>query len=93
MTISFGLLSQKNTQKERIEKMKEETKIAMNHLESMVESAAEPRLFFEDKEQIGRVTDQVISIFESEKMTYADTYATLRFIAQTLKYKQEQVNL
>ena len=73
--------------------MKEETKIAMNHLESMVESATEPRIFFQDKEQIGRVTDQVISIFESEKMTYADTYATLRFIAQTLKYKQEQVNL
>ena len=64
-----------------------------NHLENMVEPATEPRIFMEDKEQIGRVTDQVISIFESEKMTYADTYATLRFIAQTLKYKQEQVNL
>ena len=73
--------------------MKEETKIVLNLLENIVEPAAEPRIFFEDKEQFGRVTDQVISIFESEKMTYADTYATLRFIAQTLKYKQEQVNL
>ena len=73
--------------------MKEETKVVLNTLEIVVESAGEPRIFFQDKEQIGRVTDQVISIFESEKMTYADTYAMLRFIAQTLKYKQEQVNL
>ena len=65
----------------------------LNNLEFVAEAAGEPRIFFEDKDQIGRVTDQVISIFESEKMTYADTYATLRFIAQTLKYKQEQVHL
>ena len=73
--------------------MKEETKVVLNILEFVAEAAGEPRIFFEDKDQIGRVTDQVISIFESEKMTYADTYATLRFIAQTLKYKQEQVHL
>lgn len=73
--------------------MKEETKQVLSNLESMVESATEPRIFLGDRKQIGKVTDQVISIFESEKMTYADTYATLRFIAQTLKYKQEQVNL
>jgi hypothetical protein len=73
--------------------MKEETKAVLNTLEIVVEAEGKPRIFFQDKEQIGRVTDQVISIFESEKMTYADTYATLRFIAQTLKYKQEQVNL
>lgn len=73
--------------------MKEETKVVLNTLDIVVEAAGEPRIFFEDKDQIGRVTDQVISIFESEKMTYADTYATLRFIAQTLKYKQEQVHL
>ena len=73
--------------------MREETKKVLALLENIVELAAEPRIFFEDKEQIGRVTDQVISIFESEKITYAATYATLRFIAQTLKYKQEQVNL
>lgn len=73
--------------------MREETKQALVHLENMVESTTEPRIFMGDKEQLGRVTDQVIFIFESEKMTYADTYATLRFIAQTLKYKQEQVNL
>lgn len=73
--------------------MKEETKQILAHLENMVESATEPKIFLGDKEQLGRVTDQVISIFESEKMTYADTYATLRFIAQTLKFKQEQVNL
>lgn len=46
----------------------------LTHLENIVEPAAEPRIFFEDKEQIGSVTDQVISIFESEKMTYADTH-------------------
>ena len=73
--------------------MKEETKVVLNNLEFVAEAATEPRIFMEDKDQIGRVTDQVISIFESEKMTYADTYATLRFIAQTLKYKQEQVHL
>lgn len=73
--------------------MREETKIVLNLLENIVEPATEPRIFMGDKEQLGRVTDQVISIFETEKMTYADTYATLRFIAQTLKYKQEQVNL
>ena len=73
--------------------MKEETKVVLNNLEFVAEAAGEPRIFFEDKDKIGRVTDQVISIFESEKMTYADTYVTLRFIAQTLKYKQEQVHL
>ncbi|OUL09237.1 hypothetical protein B0533_03430 [Sedimentibacter sp. SX930] len=73
--------------------MKEETKQVLNLLENIVEPATEPRIFMGDKEQLGRVTDQVISIFETEKMTYADTYATLRFIAKTLKYKQEQVNL
>jgi len=79
--------------KKGLKQMKEETKIVLNLLENIVESAAEPRMFLGDKEQLGRVTDQVISIFESEKMTFADTYATLIFIAQTLKYKQEQVNL
>ena len=73
--------------------MKEDTKQVLVHLENMVESATEPRIFMGDREQIDRGTDQVISIFESEKITYAATYATLRFIAQTLKYKQEQVNL
>ena len=73
--------------------MREETKQVLTDLENIIEPAAEPRIFFEDKEQIGRVTDQVISIFESEKMTYTDSCATLRFIAQTLKYKYELVNL
>ena len=49
----------------------------LNNLEFVAEAAGEPRIFFEDKDQIGRVTDQVISIFESEKMTYADTYASI----------------
>ncbi len=56
--------------------MKEETELVLNILENIVESATEPRIFLGDKEQLGRVTDQVISIFETEKMTYADTYAT-----------------
>ena len=67
--------------------MKEETELVLNLLENIVEPATEPRIFMGDKEQLGRVTDQVISIFATEKMTYADTYATLRFIVQTLKYK------
>lgn len=58
--------------------MREETKKVLALLENIVELAAEPRIFFEDKEQIGRVTDQVISIFESEKMTYADTHTPSR---------------
>ncbi len=67
--------------------MKEETELVLNILENIVESATEPRIFLGDKEQLGRVTDQVISIFETEKMTYAETYGTLRFITQTLKCK------
>jgi hypothetical protein len=40
--------------KERIEKLKEDTKQVLVHLENMVESATEPRIFMGDREQIDR---------------------------------------
>ncbi|MBF0747319.1 hypothetical protein IR073_06640 [Gemella sp. 19428wG2_WT2a] len=44
-------------------------------------------------EKIAPIANEIITIFENEKLSYLECYKILEFTYHTLEYKSEQVNL
>lgn len=45
------------------------------------------------KRNIAPLIDKIISLFETEKLTFEECYIILDFTYRTLKYKSQKVNL
>ena len=52
-----------------------------------------PELIDDLKKNIALLTNEIISIFEREKLTFEECYIILDFTYRSLKYKSQKVNL
>lgn len=52
-----------------------------------------PELIDDLKKNIAPLTNEIISIFEREKLTFEECYIILDFTYRSLKYKSQKVNL
>ena len=52
-----------------------------------------PELIDDLKKNIAPIANEIISIFEREKLTFEECYIILDFTYRSLKYKAQKVNL
>lgn len=71
---------------------REEINYALNIL-SKYPSETKPELVDDLKKNIAPLTNEIISIFEREKLTFEECYIILDFTYRSLKYKSQKVNL
>lgn len=71
---------------------REEVNYALNIL-SKYPGETKPELIDELKKNIASLTNEIISIFEREKLTFEECYIILDFTYRSLKYKSQKVNL
>ena len=71
---------------------REEINYALNIL-SKYPVETKPELVDDLKKNIAPLTNEIISIFEREKLTFEECYIILDFTYRSLKYKSQKVNL
>ena len=71
---------------------REEINYALNIL-SKYSGETKPELVDDLKKNIASLTNEIISIFEREKLTFEECYIILDFTYRSLKYKSQKVNL
>lgn len=71
---------------------REEINYALNIL-SKYPGETKPELIDDLKKNIAPLANEIISIFEREKLTFEECYIILDFTYRSLKYKSQKVNL
>lgn len=71
---------------------REEIDYALNIL-SKYPGEPKPELVDDLKKNIAHLTNEIISIFEREKLAFEECYIILDFTYRSLKYKSQKVNL
>ena len=71
---------------------RDEINYALNIL-SKYPGETKPELVDDLKKNIASLTNEIISIFEREKLTFEECYIILDFTYRSLKYKSQKVNL
>lgn len=71
---------------------REEVNYALNIL-SEYPGETKPELIDDLKKNIAPLANEIISIFEREKLTFEECYIILDFTYRSLKYKSQKVNL